>query len=116
MKQQILAIKDSTKLPLFSAPDKQVEKMEYASHMLDEINKRVNNAVATYNKTDEEIQLYDFEPGKPHVEDNIQALEESKGKVKVLIVDYDKLCMNRQEVLSSLKAWFEIGQAPDVYY
>lgn len=35
-------------------------------------------------------------------------LDESKGKVRVLVVDYNKLCMTRDNVLSSLREWFDV--------
>ena len=39
--------------------------------------------------------------------DRKSIMEESKGKVKVLIVDYNKLGLKRENLLGSLREWFD---------
>jgi hypothetical protein len=45
---------------------------------------------------------------------NKSVMTESQGKVKVLIVDYGKMCMDREEVLTSLKNWFGVATQEDL--
>eukprot|EP00727_Mastigamoeba_balamuthi_P007399 m51a1_g328 hypothetical protein (1669) ;mRNA; r:459943-466155 len=113
-----------------------VEQLEYTTYQLREINSRVQQLMKQYETAGAEASAIaaavvasdgrEGVPGKPlgsssasNGEDPFQIYEEdtedidpqkviesSKGKVQVLIVDYDKLLMTREGVLDSLQKWF----------
>eukprot|EP01105_Mastigella_eilhardi_P014308 TRINITY_DN3262_c0_g1_i4.p1 TRINITY_DN3262_c0_g1~~TRINITY_DN3262_c0_g1_i4.p1 ORF type:complete len:1704 (+),score=526.97 TRINITY_DN3262_c0_g1_i4:443-5113(+) len=58
---------------------------------------------------DDTFQLVDADERFTSMWDNKSLISDSKGKVKVLIVDYEKLCTDREEILKSLKQWFTMA-------
>jgi hypothetical protein len=104
-------------------PTRRVESLEFITHQLRDINGRVTRLVREYeavpsaihDKYDDELfRIVDVDPEIEHTSVGLNPhaiVEDSRGKVKVLIVDYDKLCMNREGVLQSLRNWFEENQA-----
>jgi hypothetical protein len=98
--------------PDFFAPKKHVEKLEQTSRELNNINTRVMETLIQYETVmnqDDVFQLLDEDDDVQFTAgfDRESIMEESKGKVRVLVVNYDKLGLEKDSVLSSLKEWFE---------
>jgi hypothetical protein len=98
--------------PDFFTPKRQVEQLEKTSAELNNINTRVAQTLMQYetnNSQDDVFQLLDEDDDVQFITgfDRESIMEESKGKVQVLIVDYQKLGLKRESVLSGLKEWFE---------
>jgi hypothetical protein len=98
--------------PEFYTPKRQVELLEQTSNQLNEINTRVTQTLLQYetvNNQDDVFQLLDEEDDVQFTAgfDRKSIMEESKGKVKVLIGENHKIGSKRENVLSALKEWFE---------
>ncbi|PRP82782.1 hypothetical protein PROFUN_09997 [Planoprotostelium fungivorum] len=98
--------------PDFFMPKKQVELLEKTSNELNNINSRVMQTLMQYetaNSHDDVFQLIEEDDDIQFTTgfDRKSIMEESKGKVKVLIVDYNKLGIKRENLLSSLREWFD---------
>jgi hypothetical protein len=98
--------------PDFNTPKRQLEQLEKTSNELNNINNRVTQTLLQYetiNNQDDVFQLLEEDDEVQFTAgfDRKSIMEESKGKVKVLIVDYNKLGMKRENVLGSLKDWFD---------
>ncbi len=98
--------------PDFLTPKRQVELLENTSNELNLINSRVTQTLLQYetiNNQDDVFQLLEEDDEVQFTSgfDRKSIMEESKGKAKVLIIDYNKLGMERERVLNSLKEWFE---------
>ena len=98
--------------PDFNTPKRQLEQLEKTSNELNNINNRVTQTLLQYetiNNQDDVFQLLEEDDEVQFTAgfDRKSIMEESKGKVKVLIIDYNKLGMKRENVLSSLKDWFD---------
>lgn len=67
------------------------------------------NQYETANNHDDVFQLIEEDDDIQFTTgfDRKSIMEESKGKVKVLIVDYNKLGLKRENLLGSLREWFD---------
>eukprot|EP01117_Protostelium_nocturnum_P009888 TRINITY_DN3522_c0_g2_i2.p1 TRINITY_DN3522_c0_g2~~TRINITY_DN3522_c0_g2_i2.p1 ORF type:complete len:1874 (-),score=436.87 TRINITY_DN3522_c0_g2_i2:63-5684(-) len=98
--------------PDFFMPKKQVELLEKTSNELNNITARVTQTLMqyeTFNNQDDVFQLLDDDDDVQFTAgfDRKSIMEESKGKVKILIVDHNKLGVKRENILSSLREWFD---------
>eukprot|EP00727_Mastigamoeba_balamuthi_P010452 m51a1_g6029 putative ras-related protein rab-25 (2177) ;mRNA; f:109677-118926 len=101
----------------FQAPEAHISRLEYTTSQLNQINRRVGTVIRDYEtvaEQDDVVQIVDSEQDGDAAQslyDIKSILADSKGKVKVLVVDYDKLCMDREEVLKSLRQWFALASS-----
>eukprot|EP01116_Phalansterium_solitarium_P019883 TRINITY_DN5714_c1_g1_i4.p1 TRINITY_DN5714_c1_g1~~TRINITY_DN5714_c1_g1_i4.p1 ORF type:complete len:849 (-),score=452.96 TRINITY_DN5714_c1_g1_i4:298-2844(-) len=101
--------------PDFNEPTRQVELLERTSAELNRIQTRVAKTLLDFeqvNNADDVLNIIDPDDDDDAMHlsaglDRKSLMEESKGKVKVLLVDYGKLGLKRETVLSALKEWFD---------
>ncbi|KNC46826.1 uncharacterized protein AMSG_03257 [Thecamonas trahens ATCC 50062] len=89
----------------FTTPRSSLEEAQYTTAMLDNIEATVNSALSEYDEAQREAASVDS--GLSELLSSEAQRHAARGQVNVIIVNYEALCITREEALKSLRRWFD---------